>query len=282
MKLLCKRTIFGALTVIAANLLTTVYGAQVTTYLTPLDIAVTNRLANTNLSRSQRTTLRRADTILTRDAVSKQKELGLLGAAARTLNGRFDDDFLVLEWDALAAYSADAHALWSNITNVVGTNALARNVSNNLKQGTNALAHGDNTNNAVPVRARALATSLTKLGKAAAAVIDQFGFQAPANLDGYASVRLDEATNVNYQTFYNLHTALWVYDSHVGQEAEELGLWSYTRQASNTAIITVMPNYPSNDVPRDFQLVFTNVNSGLFSGTNVLKNPIRGTFKLER
>src|SRR5829696_1499015 len=101
MKRLCKGTILGALTVIAANLIATAGGAQVTTYLQPLDSAVTNRLANTNLSSSQRGTLRRADAVLTRDAVSKQKELGLLGSAARTLNGRFDDDFLVLEWDAL-------------------------------------------------------------------------------------------------------------------------------------------------------------------------------------
>jgi len=282
MKPLCKKTILGALLITAFSLHGTAEASQVTTYLRPLDNAVTNRLANTNLSQGARKALQRADTILTRDAGNKQKELGLLGSAARTLNAKFDDDFLVQEWDALAAYSADAHGLWTTVTNVVGTNALSRSASNNLKQGTNALAHGDNTNSAVPVRARALATSLTKLGKAATAVIDQFGFQAPATLDGYASVRLDEAVIVNNRTFYNLHTSQWIYDSHVGEEAEELGLWSYAREGSNAAIITLMPNWPSNDVPRDFKLVFTNVSSGRFSGTNVLKQPIQGTFFLER
>jgi hypothetical protein len=281
MKQLCKGTILGALAVIMASLIGSAHGEQVTTYLRPLDSAVTNRLANTNLSNSQRGTLRRADTILTRDAVSKQKELGLLGSAARTLNGRFDDDFLVLEWDALAAYSSGAHALLTEIRSTIATNPVPRSVSNNLKQATNALAKGDNTNNAVPARARAIATSLTKLDKAGQAVLSQFG-AAPATLDGYSNVRFEEAVIVNNQTTYNLHTTGWIYDSHVGEEAEELGLWSYARQGSNNAIITVMPNWPSNDVPRDFRLVFTNFASGFFSGTNVLKNPIHGTFYLGR
>jgi hypothetical protein len=204
-----------------------------------------------------------------------------LGSAARTLHGRFDDDFQMLEWDALAAYSFDAHGLLTEIKSTIGTNPVPRSVSSHLKQATNALAKGDNTNNTVPVRARAIATSLTKLDKAGRAVLSQFG-AAPATLDGYSSVRLDEAVAVNNRTFYNLHTTDWIYDSHVGEEAEELGLWSYTRQGSNNAIITVMPNWPSNDVPRDFRLVFTNFASGTFSGTNVLKHPIQGTFRLNR
>jgi hypothetical protein len=281
MKQLCKGTILGALAVIVANLIASAHGGQVTTYLQPLDSAVTNRLANTNLSNSRRQTLRRADTILTRDAVSKQKELGLLGSAARTLNGRFDDDFLVLEWDALAAYSFDAHALLTEIQSTMGTNPVPRSVNNSLRQATNALAKGDSTNNAVPARARAIATSLTKLDKAGRAVLSQFG-AAPATLDGYSSVRFDEDVIINDRTFYNLHTAGWIYDSHVAEQAEELGLWTYTQQGSNNAIITVMPNWPSNDVPRDFKLVFTNFASGFFSGTNVLKNPIKGTFHLNR
>ena len=112
-------------------------------------------------------------------------------------------------------------------------------------------------------------------------MLSQFG-AAPATLDGYQSVRFDEDVIINDRTFYNLHTLGWIYDSHVAEQAVELGLWSYTQQGSNNAIITVMPNWPSNDVPRDFKLVFTNFSSGFFSGTNVLKNPIRGTFHLNR
>ena len=280
MKLSRKGTILAALAAIILSLHPVVEAAQVTTYLRPLDNAVTNRLANTNLASAQRKALQRADATLRRDAISKQKELGLLGTAARTLNAKFDDDFLGLEWDALAEYSSDAHDLLTKIRTTIGTNSVPRDLSNNLKQATNALAIGDDTNKAVTVRARAIATSLTKLDKAGRTVLAQFG-AAPATLDGYRDIRLDESAPVNEFTFYNLHTAGWVYDSHVADPpAEELGLWSYTRQSSNMAIVTVMPNYPSNDVPRDFKLVFTNFATGTFSGTNVLKERIQGTFRL--
>jgi len=281
MKLLHTRTVLVVFTSLAALMAFPVQAEHVTTYLEPLHAAVTNRLAETNLTAGQTRALRAASKALSGHPDKPQAELGLLANAARTLNARFTNDFLFEENEALGSYSYDLNNLLDDIASVIGTNPVPRSVTNKLAQGTKALARGDNTSNSVPVRARALALSLTKLSAAAREVIRLLG-PAPAAVEDRLAIRLDENAPVNDRTFYNFVVDGWIWDSHGPNDEEELGLWTYTRTGPSNAIITAMPNYPSNDVPRDFKLVFTNLDSGTFTGTNLHREFIQGGFQTLR
>jgi hypothetical protein len=276
MKQVCNKPCLTMSIVLALAFASMASAAQVTDYLRPLQAAVTNRLSDTNLAGAQERALKSANKILGRNAKKVQTELVLLSSAAKTLNARFDDDFLADENTALGEYLDDAERQLSHLELVIGTNAVSRKLSNNLAKAAASLDSAGDTSNRIPVRARAVSKSLKPLSDASKEVIRTLGL-APASLAGWATLDLVENAVVHDQTIYYFTVHNETYLSH---HPEELGLWTYQRTGSNSATVTVMPNYPSNDVPRDFKLTFTNVSSGTFTGTNQIRELIQGGFFL--
>src|SRR5436190_3348442 len=122
MKRAFKGTIDITLISIATGYVPLARAAHATNFLNNLHAAVTNRLADTNLSSAQLRALRTAGNTLNRNSKTLGADLGLLGSAAATLDGRFSNDVTLaaLQNDALSAYFAEAHALRAAITNALG------------------------------------------------------------------------------------------------------------------------------------------------------------------
>jgi len=275
MKLLCKGTI--VLTCIAITACS-IAEAQVTTYLDPLRAAVTQELTDTNLTAAQKRALKIANKALAREAESVKVELVMLASAANALNKRFEAEFVDEQEGALASYLYDATNQLADVQRVLATNPIPRNISQNLARATNGIAAAQNAGNSIPVRARALGKAFTKLGVVTMHVLRSVGL-APASLESWSNLDFYENAIVNDQTTYYFVIDNGTYNSH---NPEELGLWSYQRANASNGLVTVMPNWPSNDVPRDFTITFTNFSSGTFTGTNQAREFIQGRFFLSR
>jgi hypothetical protein len=91
---------------------------------------------------------------------------------------------------------------------------------------------------------------------------------------------LREDAIVNDQTVFYLSTAqtgAQIYNVH---HPEELGLWTYVRTSSDTAVVAVYPNYPGNASPRLVNLTFTSATTGTFAGTTYYGEAIVGAIVL--
>jgi hypothetical protein len=203
----------------------------------------------------------------------------LLASAATVLNTRFpgDEEFVGLENLALFLYSTELSNRVDDISAVISTSSVPRSVSNLISQTLRAQAVAENTSNSVPVRARSLRLAYTKLAALTIQVRRTFG-TAPAYIRADQKITLAEDAPVNDRTTYDLDGDSGTYHA---DQPEELGLWTYERRSKTTGVITVMPNFPQNDVPRPFLLTFDAPITGTFTGTNIVGEAIPGTFRID-
>jgi hypothetical protein len=310
-----RRTLKGTICILlaAAGLVFSrdALAAHATNFLDELQSDVTNRLATegADLSKAERRALSNAARTLSRNTRTLAADLGVLAATATQLNSQFSDDetFAELEADALADYSAEAHARLEGIYLWIGTNELSRGLSNQLARAADALDRADAETNGVPAQARALASAFNRILPLERKVQRLFDAPAgglppeieppvnvppvilppgvPAGTPGLAvdsvgtrHVNLWENDVVNDQTVFYLSTAQTgsqIYNVH---HPEELGLWSYIRTGADTAVIVVAPNYPGNASPRMMNLTFTSASGGTFTGTTYFGQALEGTF----
>ena len=281
-----------------------------TNFLEALQSEVTNRLATagTNVSPPQLRALSSAARSLSRDTRTLAADLGALASAAEQLNARFtsDETFAELEGDAIADYSAEAHARLDGVHLWIGTNSVSKGLSNQLAKASDALDRADTTTNGVPAQARALATAFNRIlpiERKVQTLFDEPTVVIPPPVvnppsdplppavppgtpglapDSIGTRHLDLYENaiVNDQTVFYFSTAqtgAQIYNVH---HPEELGLWQYVRTAANGAVIGVTPNYPQNSGTRLLNLTFTTASSGTFTATTFFGEAIEGTFVL--
>ena len=288
--------------------------AHATNFLEALSADVTNRLTNasTNVSRAQVRALGNAARVLNRNSKTLPTDLEILATAAGHLNGAYDDGtFDALEAEAIANYSAEAHAQLDVVYLRIGTNSASRGLSNQVVKADAALDRADATTDGVVEQARTLAGAFRKIAiadKRARAlypgsivlppvapppvvtnppVVLPPGVPpgtpglAPDSL-GTRFTTLYENDVVNDQTVFYFSTAqtgAQIYNVH---HPEELGLWVYVRSGANTAVIVVDPDYPNNASQRLLNLTFTTANSGTFTGTTYFGDALEGTFTVSQ
>jgi hypothetical protein len=271
---------------------------------------VTNRLASpgTNNSPAELRALSSAARSLNRDTRTLAADLGALASAAEQLNARFanNETFAVLEADAIADYSSEAHARLDGVYLWIGTNNVSRGLSNQVAKAADALDRADAATNGVPARARALASAFNRILPVEKKVRSQFDepiilpppvvtnppsitlpTAVPPGTPGLAPdsigtrhMDLREDAIVNDQTVFYLSTAqsgAQIYNVH---HPEELGLWVYIRTGADAAVVAVYPNYPGNASPRLVNLTFTSATAGTFTGTTYFGEAIVGTIVL--
>lgn len=312
MRTTLKGTIYFTLALVLLAFAPLSHAAHATNFLDELQSEVTNRIeaAEPNLSRAELRALSNAARTLERNTRTLAADLGVLATAATQLNTQFSDDetLAALEVNALADYSAEAHARLDGIYLWIGTNTLPRGWSNQLARAAAALEGADANTNGVPAQARALAGALNKILALEKKV--QRRFSAPTVLPpevqppvvtppvdvppgvppgtpglapdsvGTHHVNLWENDVVNDQTVFYFSTAqtgAQIYNVH---HPEELGLWNYVRTGANTAVIIVSPNYPGNASSRALNLTFTTATTGTFTGTTYFGDPLEGTFAI--
>ena len=288
------------------------HAAHATNFLDALESEVTNRVANPDpdASRAQRRALSNAARSLARNTRTLPADLGALASAAAQLDAAFasDEGFASLEADALADYSAEAHARLDGVYLWIGTNTVARGLNNQVVKADAALDRADSETNGVPAQARALASAFNKILRVENRV--QSLFPAPIILPpvvpppvvtnpppiilppavppgtpglapdsvGTRYVTLFENAIVNDQSIFYFSTAqtgAQIYNVH---HPEELGLWTYVRTGADVAVIAVTPNYPGNASPRLLNLTFTSATEGTFTGTTYFGEAVEGTF----
>jgi hypothetical protein len=285
--------------------------AHATNFLDALQNEVTNRLASadTNVSRPELRALSNAARTLDRDTKTLSGDLGVLAAAATQLNTQFPEDETLadLETDAIADYSAVAHARLDGIFLWIGTNEISGRLSNQVVKADAALERADANTNGVPAQARALAQALNKILPVEKKVRSMFTAPPappvipppvapptnpppiiPPGTPGLAPdsigtrfVTCYENAIVNEQSVFYFSTAqsgAQIYNVH---HPEELGLWTYMRTGTNTGVITVDPDYPDNAPQRPVNLTFTNTVSGTFTATTFFGEALQGTFRVD-
>lgn len=284
--------------------------AHATNFLDALENEVTNRVANpgTNASRAEWRALSNAARTLARNTRTLSADLGALASAATQLDAVLaeDETLAALEADAIADYSAEAHARLDGVYLWIGTNGISRGLSNQAARAEAALARADSETNSVPAQARALAAAFNrilpvekKVQKLVPAPIVlppvippvvtnppiALPPAVPAGTPGLAPdsvgtrfVTLYEDAIVNDQSVFYFSTAqtgAQIYNVH---HPEELGLWNYIRTGANAAVIAVTPNYPGSANPRLLDLTFTSGTTGTFTGTTFFGEAVQGTF----
>jgi len=287
-------------------------GDHATNFLDALESEVTNRVASpgTNSSRAQLRALSNAARSLARNTPTLSADLGALASAATQLDAGFpeDEDFMTLEANAIADYSAEAHARLDSIYLWIGTNTVSRGLSNQVVKADAALDRADTGTNGVPAKARALASAFNRILPVEKKVRSLFPAPiilppvvpppvftnpppvtlppaVPPGTPGLAPdsvgtryVTLSENAIVNEQTVFYFSTAqtgAQIYNVH---HPEELGLWTYVRTGADVAVIAVSPNYPANANSRLLNLTFTSATTGTFTGTTFFGEGIEGTF----
>jgi hypothetical protein len=264
--------------------------AHATNFLDALYTEITNRVANvdTNATKRQRRALTAANAILKRNTKTFAADLSALAATATVLDTRFTNDTTLhdLENSALAAYSAEADAQLDAAELRVGTNSIARALSNQLAKARIALTNAESNTNRVADRAHELARVFNKLRAPVAKILKKYPeapFAAPASVDGAALV-LSEDAIVNDQTIFYFHTRTDLgetYYSYSSHNPEELGTWTYAKTGDRTAVIHCVPNYPPTyTTAHDMLLTFTSATTGNFVGVNSASEPIQGTFAI--
>ena len=286
--------------------------AHATNFLDALQNEVTNRLASagTNDSRPERRALSNAARTLDRDTRTLSTDLGVLATVATQLNTQFAEDETLadLEIDAMADYSAEAHARLDGILLWIGTNEVPKRLSNQVVKADAALERADANTNGIPEQARALAQALNKILPVEKKVRGMFPeplappvipppIQPPPTNEppiippgtsglapdsvGTRFVTCYENAIVNEQSVFYFSTAqsgAQIYNVH---HPEELGLWTYQRTGANTGVITVDPDYPDNAPQRPVNLTFTNMTSGTFTATTFFGEALQGTFRVD-
>lgn len=280
--------------------------ANATNFLEELRSEVTNRMAagESDGTAAQRRALSGAGRALSRTTRTLATDLGVLASAAAKLNAAFtnDETFSALQAEAVADYSAEAHARMDGIYLWIGTNEISRGLSNRVVKAEGALERADAVTNGVPEQARALALAFNRILPVERKVRGLFDEPViappstnpppvnppptvPPGTSGFAPdsigtryVNCWEDDVVNDQTVFYFSTAqsgAQIYNVH---HPEELGLWVYARTGANTGVITVDPDYPDNAPQRPLNLTFTNSTSGTFTGTTYFGQPVQGTF----
>jgi hypothetical protein len=310
MELTLKGTICITLAMAGLAFSSTVRAGHGTNFLDELQREVTNRVANpgTNASRAQLRALSNAARTLNRNTRTLSTDLGALASAATQLNAGYSDDenLAALEAEAVADYSAEAHARLDGVYLWIGTNDFSRGLSNQVVKADAALDRADATTNGVPAQARALALAFNKILPLEKKVRSLFNAPiilppvvppgvtnppitlpppVPAGTPGLAPdsvgthyVTLYENAVVNDQTVFYFSTAqtgAQIYNVH---HPEELGLWEYIRTSADAAVIVVSANYPGNSGRRLLNLTFTSAASGTFTGTTYFGEALEGTF----
>ena len=305
-----KGTICTTLAMAALAFSNSARAAHATNFLDGLSSEVTNGLASpgTNNSPAELRALSSAARSLNRNTRTLPADLGALASAAEQLNARFapDETFAVLEADTIADYSTEAHARLDGVYRRIGTNNASRGLSNQVTKAADALDRADATTNGVPAQARALASAFNRILPLERKVRSQFDepiilpppvvtnppsvtlpSAVPPGTPGLApdsigtrNMDLREDAIVNDQTVFYLSTAqtgAQIYNVH---HPEELGLWTYVRTSSDTAVVAVYPNYPGNASPRLVNLTFTSATTGTFAGTTYYGEAIVGAIVL--
>lgn len=278
MKLQSTVCIFLTATFIA--LAPVVRAAHATNFLDALQLEITNRIAHaeTNTTPAQQKSLSAAARILNRNTATLVEDVKAFASATTRLNARFTNDgvFPLLEHATVEAYSMAAHDQLAAVISLVATSSVPRSLSNRLAKAGRALAHADASTNSVPVHARALVAALNKIRVAG----DKVGriFKAPVSLENQRVTVVEDAI-VNDRTSFYLSGDTQTYFS---DNPEELGLWSYERTSPTTGLITLRSNFPVGDyAARPMMLVFSNLVSGTFTGTDITGANIRGNFTVE-
>ena len=307
-----KGTVYITLLAAGMAFATNARAAHATNFLDALEREVTNRLAEagSETPRPQLRALSNAARTLGRTTKTFSADLGALASAATQLNAGFadDEDLATLEADAVADYSAEAHARLNSIYLWIGTNTVSRGLNNQVVKADAALDRADAETNGVSAQARALASAFNKILPVEKKVRSLFPAPiilppvvpppvvtnpppiilppaVPPGTPGLAPdsvgtryVTLSENAIVNDQTVFYFSTAqtgAQIYNVH---HPEELGLWSYVRTGADVAVIAVTPNYPGNASPRLLNLTFTSAASGTFTGTTYFGEALEGTF----
>jgi hypothetical protein len=284
MKLGYKGIVLTILTSTIMALAPAAHAAHATNFLNALRTEVTNRLATagTNATARQKAALRAAGNVLSHNTKTLSADLSALATAATVLGTRFPNDatFASIESDALADYSAEAHAQLENAELHVGTNRISRLLSNQLARLQVALTNADNNSNGVPARARALARVFTQMRMPVAKILRMFPtipFEAPASLSGGLRAEEDEPV-VNDQTIYEF----FANGTYHADDPEELGLWTYQKTGTKTAVMNLTPNFPATNMgPHTFNLTFTSATTGTYTGHSAVTGEnFVGTFSL--
>jgi hypothetical protein len=309
--IILKGTVCISLLAAALAFLPNAHAGHATNFLDALESEVTNRVANpgTNASRAELRALSNAARTLSRNTRTLSADLGALASAATQLDAQFADDetLATLEADAIADYSAEAHARLDGIFFWIGTNSVSRGLSNQVAKAEAALDRAAAETNGVPAQARTLAAAFNRILPVEKKVRSLFqapilppvippvvvtnpppitlppavppGTPGPApDSVGTRFVTLYEDAVVNDQTVFYFSTAqtgAQIYNVH---HPEELGLWNYVRTGANVAVIVVTPNYPNNAGQRLLNLTFTSASGGTFTGTTFFGEAIAGTF----
>jgi hypothetical protein len=267
---LIKIGLFGV--IIGLGAIQTVHADHATNFLDALQANVAERLENSDTnSAAEKRALAAANKILNRNSSTLNGDLGQLAQAATALSRQFPEDlaFSTEEEVAVTAYSAEAQARLNAVGDIAGTNALPRSVTNLLNQAQTALDRANDTDNTIPVRARAVAFALNKI-RVADLQAHRF-FKAPLSLDD--TVTLNGRNNSGTVTLDGTHAY-----TITGDPTDELGTWSYERTSATTATITLNPT--TGEDQRTIDLKFTNSTHGTFTGTTASGDPFRGTFTI--
>jgi hypothetical protein len=247
----------------------TTQAQHATNFLDALQADVEARLAavDENTPAEERRALTSASRTLSRNSRTLSADLGLLANASTALSAGFPEDavFDAEQEAALSAYAGEAQLQLDTTAALAGTNALPRNISNQLAQAQAAIDRGNDGSNSVPVRARSIAFALNKIRVATLQTLRVF--KAPLSIDDNINLNGRGGQSVTLES-----TGTYTIP---GEEGDETGTWSYERTTNKTGTVTLTPLVGE---PRTIQLTFKSSSRGTFRGTNAAGEPFNGSF----
>jgi hypothetical protein len=265
MKYTLKKTVLLTIGLAGLGLAPAIRADHATNFLDGLQNEVNNQIANTdtNITAAQRTALRRADDILDNDTETLRGDLSLLTEAAIVLNARWSNYFLGYENQAVLDYANEAQARLNAVKALNGANDPPPALSNAINSAQHAIDRATEQTNSIPTRARAVRFALNKIR--VAANLSHRLFKAPLSLDGKVlrvSAREFDRDRLTIVLAEDHTYRIPAHSEEFGENADELGTWSYERTGRSTARVTLTPNTPPGSGAHVMNLKFNTRSKG--------------------
>lgn len=249
--------------------------AHVSTFLDPLDAAITAKLEDPGITVQEQRTLTKAQRTLGRTTKSLSSEASLLGTVSTLLRSVETNSAALVDAEnqSLNSFFSEAQAQYFALQAraTIGSDPPPAPIANQLDQALNALDRGSATSNSVPVRAKALALALNKIR--VGNMLANRLIKAPPSLSGESLVLTGRESDRNAVTINLNSDGTYVVPAH-GGEPEETGTWGYVRTSANTGTVTLSTASAMLD------LKFITANTGTFSGT-VGGETAKGRFRIQ-
>jgi hypothetical protein len=231
--------------------------AHFSNFLDPLQAQVSGRLTESEITSGERRTLTRAQQLLDRSTKSLRADASLLGVVASSLRSVETDSLTQAESDAVEAFVSEGNAELGELQErtTIGSNP-PRLLAIQFNRVASLLNRANDSNNSIPIRARAVAAAWNRLRSAN--LLANRLVKAPASL-GEQTVELVGRESDREKLLISLHTdGSYLIASH-GQEPDEVGTWDYVRTTPNTATVTL------STTATTLKLRFTSPRRGLFT-----------------